>query len=51
MSIVEITFLHYNTIVMNNQQGTIIIFVRINQQMWLNYRNRRYEDEVSIYYN
>lgn len=36
MSIVVIAFLNYNTIVMNNQQEAIIIFVRINQRMWLN---------------
>ena len=36
MSIVAFIFFHYNTIVMNNQQEAIIIFVRINQQMWFN---------------
>lgn len=37
MSIVAFPFFHYNTIVMNNQQRAIIIFVRINQQMLLNF--------------
>ena len=36
MSIVAFIFFHYNTIVMNNQQKAIIIFVRINQRMWFN---------------
>ena len=35
-TIVAFIFFHYNTIVMNNQQKAIIIFVRINQQMWFN---------------